>query len=236
MTLPSAAEVVTQPLEITRRPGADLWRAVARTKRRAGADLFRAVAHNRKALVGLGLLLFFLVLAIFPGQIAPHDPRAKIYPRGLGPSVHHLFGTTAYGEDVFSQLVWGTRQSVLIALAVGGLATLIAVLVGVTAGYLGGTTDGILSLITDVILVIPIFPLIIVIAAYERNSGFVTLIFVLGALGWSYGARQLRSQTLSLRRRDFLEAAVVRGERKSYVIVREILPIRDGVMVALRLS
>ncbi len=131
---------------------------------------------------------------------SPLTTRARRSTRaGLGPSVHHLFGTTAYGEDVFSQLVFGTRQSILIAFAVGGLATLIAVIVGVSAGYLGGKTDGVLSLITDVILVIPIFPLIIVIAAYERNSGFFTLVVVLGVLGWSYGARQLRSQTLSLR-------------------------------------
>ena len=202
------------------------------TRRSVGADLWRAVAHNRKALVGLALLLFFLVLAAIPGQIAPDDPRAKVYPPGLGPSLHHLFGTTSYGEDVFSQLVFGTRQSILIAFAVGGLATLIAVLVGVSAGYLGGTTDGILSLITDVILVIPIFPLIIVIAAYERNSGLFTLVVVLGVLGWSYGARQLRSQTLSLRRRDFLEAARVRGERKSYVIVHEILPTMTSLILA----
>ncbi len=202
------------------------------TRRSIGSDLWRAVAHNRKALVGLGLLLLFVVLAAIPGQIAPDDPRAKIYPRGLGPSWHHLFGTTAYGEDVFSQLVFGTRQSILIAFAVGGLATLIAVLVGVSAGYLGGTTDGVLSLITDVILVIPIFPLIIVIAAYERNSGLLTLVVVLGVLGWSYGARQLRSQTLSLRRRDFLEAARVRGERKSYVIVHEILPTMTSLILA----
>ena len=120
----------------------------------------------------------------------------------------------------------------MIAFAVGGLATAIAVVVGVSAGYLGGTSDGILSLITDVVLVIPIFPLIIVIAAYERNSGLFTLIVVLGVLGWSYGARQLRSQTLSLRTREFLEAARVRGERKSYVIVHEILPTMTSLIVA----
>jgi oligopeptide/dipeptide ABC transporter ATP-binding protein len=227
MTLPSVADSV-EPAGATVGSGPP----EEATRRGAGSDLFRAVAHNKKALVGLGLLLFFGVLALFPGEIAPHDPRAKIYPQGLGPSWHHLLGTTAYGEDVFSQLVFGTRQSVLIAIAVGGLATLIAVLVGVTAGYLGGTTDGVLSLITDVILVIPIFPLIIVIAAYERNSGFLTLVVVLGALGWSYGARQLRSQTLSLRRRDFLEAAVVRGERKRYVIVHEILPTMTSLILA----
>jgi peptide/nickel transport system permease protein len=217
VTLPSAAEVVTQPLEVTRRPGADLWRAVGR---------------NRKAVAGVLLLMFFLVLAIFPGQIAPYDPLAKSFQPGLGPSSAHWFGTTAYGEDVLSQLIWGTRQSMIIAFAVGGLATALAVLVGVSAAYLGGTADGFLSLITDVILVIPIFPLIIVIAAYEKNSGLFTLVVVLGALGWSYGARQLRAQTLSLRTRDFLEAARVRGERKSYVIGFEILPTMTSLIVA----
>ena len=217
MTLPSAAEAVVEPLEITRRPGADLW---------------RAVAGNRKAVAGVLLLGFFLVLAIFPGQIAPYSGTAESFGRGLGPSSAHWFGTTAYGQDVLSQLIWGTRQSIIIAFAVGGLATAIAVLVGVSAAYLGGVADGVLSLITDVILVIPIFPLIIVIAAYERNSGLFTLVVVLGALGWSYGARQLRSQTLSLRTRDFLEAARVRGERRFYVILFEILPTMTSLIVA----
>jgi oligopeptide/dipeptide ABC transporter ATP-binding protein len=178
------------------------------------------------------LLGFFLVLAIFPGQIAPYDPTAEIFDPGLGPSWHHWFGTTAYGQDVLSQLIWGTRQSLVIAFAVGGLATVLAVLVGVSAAYLGGTADGFLSLVTDVILVIPIFPLIIVIAAYEKNAGLFTLIVVLGALGWSYGARQLRAQTLSLRTRDFLESARVRGERKSYVILFEILPTMTSLIMA----
>ena len=106
-------------------------------------------------------------------------------------------------------------------------------LVGVSAGYLGGKTDGILSLITDVILVIPIFPLIIVIAAYERNSGCPHAGRSCSA-SWAgrTGRRQLRSQTLSLRTRDFLEAARVRGERKSYVIVHEILPTMTSLILA----
>ena len=199
---------------------------------RAGADLWRAVAHNKKALVGCALLLFFLVLSIFPGQIAPYDPTASTFEPGLGASWHHWFGTTAYGQDVLSQLIWSTRESVIIAIAVGGLATALSVVVGVSAAYLGGVADGVLSLITDVILVIPIFPLIIVIAAYEKNAGLFTLVVVLGALGWSYGARQLRSQTLSLRNRDFLESARVRGERRSYVILFEILPTMTSLIMA----
>jgi peptide/nickel transport system ATP-binding protein/peptide/nickel transport system permease protein len=195
-------------------------------------DLWRAISRNKKALAGVLLFLVFVVLAIFPGQIAPYSPTAEIFTPALGASRHHLLGTTAYGQDIFSQVVWGTRLSLVIALAVGALATALAVLIGVSAGYLGGATDGFLSLVTDVILVLPIFPLIIVIAAYEQNAGLLTLVVVLGVLGWSYGARQLRSQTLSLRRRDFLESALVRGERKSYVILYEILPTMTSLIVA----
>jgi oligopeptide/dipeptide ABC transporter ATP-binding protein len=205
---------------------------VAEVRHGRWRDLWRAISRNRKALVGVLLFLVFVVLAIFPGQIAPYSPTAEIFTPALGPSREHLLGTTAYGQDIFSQVIWGTRLSLVIALAVGGLATVLAVLVGVSAGYLGGATDGFLSLITDVILVLPIFPLIIVIAAYEKNAGLLTLIVVLGVLGWSYGARQLRSQTLALRRRDFLESALVRGERKSYVILYEILPTMTSLIVA----
>jgi peptide/nickel transport system permease protein len=212
---------------------APLQPALPELRRRGiAADLWRSLRGNRKALVGLALLLVFVVVAIIPGQIAPDDPTAEIFRPGLGASWHHLLGTTAYGQDIFSQLVWGTRQSLLIAFAVGGLATAIAVLVGVSAAYLGGFADGFLSLVTDVILVIPIFPLVIVIAAYKKNAGFLTLAVVLGALGWSYGARQLRSQTLSLRSRDFLEAARVRGERRLYIIVLEILPTMTSLILA----
>jgi peptide/nickel transport system ATP-binding protein/peptide/nickel transport system permease protein len=205
---------------------------VAEARQGRLGDVWRAIRRSRKAVVGVVLMLVFVVVSIFPGEIAPYDPTAKKFPPALGASWQHLLGTTAYGEDIFSQLVWGTRGSLVIALAVGALATVLAVLVGVSAGYLGGTTDGFLSLVTDVILVLPIFPLIIVIAAYEKNAGFLTLVVVLGVLGWSYGARQLRSQTLSLRRREFLESARVRGERKSYVILCEILPTMTSLIVA----
>jgi oligopeptide/dipeptide ABC transporter ATP-binding protein len=195
-------------------------------------DIWRAISRNRKAVVGVLLMLVFVVLAIFPGQIAPYNPSAEIFTPALGVSRQHLLGTTAYGQDIFSQVVWGTRLSLVIALAAGALATVLAVLVGVSAAYLGGVTDGVLSLITDVLLVIPIFPLVIVIAAYSKSSGLGTLVIVLGALGWSYGARQLRSQTLSLRTREFLEAARVRGERPMYVVLYEILPTMTSLIVA----
>jgi len=201
-------------------------------KRRRGAKFVKALRHNRKATAGAILLLFFIVLAIVPGQIAPYNPTSMNFLPGLGPSGAHWLGTTSQGQDIYSQLIWGTRQSLIIAFAAGGLATVIAVLVGVSAAYLGGVADGVLSLVTDVLLVIPIFPLIIVIAAYLRSAGTTDIIIVLGALGWSYGARQLRSQVLSLRNRDFLEAARVRGERSAYIIAAEIMPTLTSLIVA----
>ncbi len=202
------------------------------TRRLPGAKLWRALRHNRKATVGALLLLFFIVLAVFPGQIAPYSPTFQNFNPGMGVSGAHWLGTTSEGQDVYSQLIWGTRQSLIIAFAAGGLATLIAVIVGVSAAYLGGFADGVLSLVTDVLLVIPIFPLIIIIASYLHGAGLVDMIFVLGAVGWSYGARQLRVQVLSLRHRDFLEAARVRGERSLYIIVAEIMPTLTSLIVA----
>jgi oligopeptide/dipeptide ABC transporter ATP-binding protein len=213
-------------------PAAVAMPGPARTSQRPGAQLARALRRDRKGLAGAIMLLFFVVLAVFPGEIAPYSPSYIGFPRGVPPSAAHWLGTTSQGQDIYSQLIWGTRQSLIIALAAGGLATIISVLVGVSAAYLGGIRDGILSLITDVLLVIPIFPLIIVIAAYLRGAGLADMIIVLGALGWSYGARQLRVQALSLRNRDFLTAAAVRGERSSYIIGAEIMPTLTSLIVA----
>jgi peptide/nickel transport system permease protein len=198
----------------------------------AARRIWRAVRRNRKATAGAILLFFFCFLGLFPGLIAGDNPNAEIYGRSMGISGAHPLGTTAYGQDIFAQVVWGTRQVLIIAFGAGLAATAIAAIVGVTAAYVGGATDGVLNLITDVLLVIPLFPLLIVIAAYVQNSGTVVLIAVLTLTGWSYTARQLRSQALSVRHRDFLEAAKVRGERALYVVCVEILPTMTSLLVA----
>ena len=198
----------------------------------AARRFWRAVRRNRKATAGAVLLVLFCLIALFPGVLAHDDPTAQIYPRNLGPSAAHLFGTSGLGNDLFAQAVWGTRQVLIIALGAGLAATTIAAVIGVTAAYLGGTWDGALNLLTDVLLVIPLFPLLIVIAAYVQNSGTLVLIAVLTLTGWSYTARQLRSQALTLRSRDFLDAARVRGERPLYIIVVEILPTMISLLLA----
>src|SRR5579864_4138349 len=120
----------------------------------------------------------------------------------------------------------------LIALGAGLGATIIATLIGVSAAYLGGAWDGVLNLITDVLLVIPAFPLLIIIGSYLHGAGTGVMIAVITFISWSYTARQLRAQALSLRSRDFLEAARVRGERSLYIIVVEIIPTMTSLIVA----
>ena len=201
---------------------------------RAGVlrNVFSSLVSNRKALAGMTILLLFGVVAIFAPVLAPYDPHSLQFDPLLPPSPQHLMGTAANGQDLFSQLVWSTRESLLLALIAGAFATAVSVIIGVTAAYLGGAWDHVLNLFTDVFLVIPTLPLMIVVAAYARSGGLAVLIAVIVITGWSYGARQLRSQALSLRNRDFLDAARMRGERTVYVIVFEILPTMTSLIVA----
>lgn len=207
--------------------------APVRSTRRPGSTVLRAVLGNRKALVGAILLAMFVIVALFPRLFTSvSDPNASQFEQMLPPGPGHLLGTTAFGQDIWAQLVWGTRPSLFVAVVAGALASIISVLVGVTAAYLGGVADDLLSLLTDVFLVLPAFPLIIVIAAYAGGGGMTVVIGVLVVTGWSYGARQLRAQALSLRNRDFLVAARVRGERRAYVIAVEMLPTMVSLIAA----
>ena len=199
---------------------------------RALQRMATAIRSNRKATWGFGLLVFFCLVSAFPGLIARDQPNAMAYPTALGPSARHLLGTTGLGQDMFAQVVWGARPVLLIAFGAGIAATSIAVLIGVGAAYLGGFWDAVLNLLTDVLLVIPLFPLLIIIAGYLHSAGTLVMIFVITVTGWSYTARQLRAQALSLRNRDFLEAARVRGERRLYIVVVEIIPTMTSLIVA----
>jgi peptide/nickel transport system permease protein len=204
-----------------------------RSSRRPGSGLLAAVRSNRKAMVGVALLVVFLVVAAFPQLFTSiHDPDRHAFELGLPPSSDHLLGTTAFGQDVLAQLIYGTRQSLVIALVAGLGATILSVIIGVSAAYLGGWADDVLSMFTDVFLVLPTFPLIIVLATYAGKGNLTVIIIVLVLTGWSYGARQMRAQALSLRNRDFLESARVRGERSSYIIVVEVLPTMISLIVA----
>lgn len=180
--------------------------------------------RNPKSLIGLLLLLAFVLIALLAPAIAPYSPKdTSFIPFDPG-SAEHRLGTTALGEDVLSQLIWGTRLSLLVGLVAGAIATLVSVVMGLVSGYAGGWVDEVLSTITNIFLVIPGLPLLIIIAAYVNVEGVLPIIFVIAFTGWAWGARVLRAQTLSLRNRDFVQAAKVVGEGGGRIVFAEILP------------
>lgn len=195
----------------------------------------RAVLGNRKAAVGAVILLVICFVAAFPGLIAPDNPHAAIYASDAGPSAKHLLGTMQLGQDVFSQLIWSTRLTLIVTLIVSSIATFVSMIVGVTAAYVGGVTDRVLTVVTDVFLILPVLPLLILLAAY-LPPGVTSLIIVLCITSWAFQARQLRSQGLAVRNRDFLVAARVRGERPLYIIMVEIVPTMTSLLAASFLS
>jgi peptide/nickel transport system permease protein len=188
-----------------------------------------------KAKVGAVLFGFFVLAAIIGPQVSPYDPGyANPDPSLLmaHPSAQHLLGTTQSGQDVLSQLLQGIRQTILLALLVGVIATALSVLVGVTSAFLGGLWDEFLSLVSNVFLVIPALPLLILLLGYLSGRGQWPTIIVLSVLGWPWGARVIRAQTLTIRNRDFIAASRESGERGWRIIVFDIIPNEVSLIAA----
>jgi peptide/nickel transport system permease protein len=195
-------------------------------------DLWRLVTLNRKVALGLGIVCFFVLVAIFGPIILTKDPNAFSADILSPPSATHWLGTTQTGQDVFLQVVVGTRVSLVLGFVTGLVATFISVVVGLVSGYLGGWIDEVLSVITNVFLVLPGLPLAIVLAAFLPYKGPLTIGFVTVITGWSWGARVLRAQTLSMRNREFVEASKASGESSPRIIFFEILPNEIAIVAA----
>lgn len=185
---------------------------------------FAVVWSNGKARAGIAVLIMFLIFAIFAPLIAPHSPTATSFPPYRGPNGVNWFGTTGNGQDVFSQVIYGTRVSLLVCVAAGALATVVAVILGLIAGYRPGAIDEVLSFVTNLALVIPGIPLMIILAAYLQGRSVWTIVLVVGFTGWATGSRVIRSQAATLRTREFVTSAVFSGERLPRIVFREILP------------
>ena len=188
-----------------------------------------------KAKVGVVLFGLFALAAIIGPFVAPYDPGYQNPAPTLSmhaPYAAHLLGTTQSGQDVLSQLLVGIRLTLELALLVGVIATALSVLVGVTAAFLGGVWDEILLLLSNVVLVLPALPLMIVLLGYLPRTGQTATILVLAGLGWPWGARVIRAQTLSMRSRDFIAAARETGEHSWRIIAFEIVPNQYSLIAA----
>lgn len=205
--------------------------AMAQPAKKARRNSFRFVA-NKKAATGLIILGIYLLLAIIGPWIAPYEPGARGDQLVAPPSAEHWLGTTHLGQDVWSQLLVGTRSVMFVGFFAGIVATVLSVLVGVSAGYIGGKTDEVLSVFSNVFLVIPALPLIIIITSVLENAEDWLIAMVIGLTSWSWNARVLRAQTLSLRRRDFVEASRATGEKTWRIIGFELLPNLTAVIAS----
>jgi peptide/nickel transport system permease protein len=183
------------------------------------------VLANPKARFGLMIVAFMIVVAVIAPWISvAHPTDFNILATRQAPSWHHLFGTTDQGSDIFSQVVLGTRRSLILGASAALLATALATTLGILAAYSGGIVDEVVNFLTNVFLVIPTIPLLIVISGYLKARGMTTMILVLGLTLWAFEARILRGQALSLKSRDFVQAAKVAGESTWRIVFGELMP------------
>jgi ABC-type dipeptide/oligopeptide/nickel transport system permease subunit len=181
--------------------------------------------RNPKSRTGLVIVGAIVFVALISPLISVSDPNGfSLTAARQAPSWHHLFGTTDQGSDIFSQVVVGARRSLLLGAAAGVLATALAAVLGITAAYCGGLIDDVINFVINVFLTIPPIPLLIVISGYLNSRGMWTMIFVLALVLWSFEARILRGQALSLKNRDFIHAAKVSGESTRRIIFGELMP------------
>ncbi len=192
------------------------------------SSILRAIRTNPKIAFGVGVVLFFVLVAIAAPLLTPYDPNASIVRGSLPPSWSHIFGTTGLGQDMLAQIVYGARVTLMVAFIAAIGSTILQVVMGLSSAYYGGLVDEILSLIINVFLVLPGLPLTIVLASLASASGANRNAFVIALVllftSWSYGARVLRAQTLSLKEREFVAAARATGESSFRIISYEILP------------
>lgn len=180
---------------------------------------------NPKSRFGLTLIGFIVIAAAIAPWVSVNNPTDfNILQTRQAPSWHHLFGTTDQGSDIFSQVMLGTRRSLILGFTAALLATVLATTLGILAAYSGGIVDEVVNFLTNVFLVIPTIPLLVVISGYLKARGMSTMILVLGLTLWAFEARILRGQALTLRNRDFVQAAKVAGESTWRIVFGELMP------------
>jgi peptide/nickel transport system permease protein len=185
--------------------------------------------RSPKIIAGLVMLAFFVLLSVFGPFVAPYSPDQVFAnsPVPLAPSGAHWLGTTNLQQDVFSQVLVGGGDMLLVAFIAAVIATALSVVIGVAAGYLGGLADDLLSMLANIFLVMPALPLLVILFGFLGKAGSNDLFLVgliISVTGWAWGARVLRAQTLSLRNRDYVDSARIIGERRWRIIFTEILP------------
>jgi peptide/nickel transport system permease protein len=184
----------------------------------------RLLLRNPKSCFGIVTLAAMVLVALLAPVIAQNSPSDIVGLPGQPPNRHFWFGTTDQGYDVFAQVVWGARTSLAVGAAAALMSTVIAGTLGMLAAFSGGWIDDTINLVTNVFLVIPALPLLIVVYSFVPQRGPVVMVLILGLTTWAVEARILRGQALSLRNRDFIQAAKVSGESTWRIVFGELMP------------
>lgn len=180
--------------------------------------------RNNKLKVGIIVLLIFVLLTLIGPLLTDYAPMDYIGPASAPPSSEFWFGTTTFGQDVFSQFVYGLKASFMVGIIGGGIGTILGVLVGFTAGYRGGLVDEALNMLTNIVLVIPTLAVLLIIVAYLEVRGLLAESVFIGLTAWPWAARAIRAQTFSLRTREFVDLARLSGMKSMKIIFTEIAP------------
>jgi peptide/nickel transport system permease protein len=191
---------------------------------RVHSEFLYFALRNWKFVLGAAVVLAFLVVALVGPMLTDHEPLEFTGPTDARPSSEYWFGTTSFGQDVYSQFVHGLRAAFLVGALGGGIAWLIGFVVGFTSGYLGGWIDDILNMLTNVVLVIPTLAILIIVAAYLEVQSYTTEAIIIGLTSWPWAARAVRSQTFSLKTREFVEVARLSGRSTRQIIATELAP------------
>jgi ABC-type dipeptide/oligopeptide/nickel transport system permease subunit len=197
----------------------------------SGQSRLRSALRSGKLMAGVVILAIFVLVAILGPLLVSKDPSELSSATLQPPSGAHWLGTTQTGQDIFAQLVISTRISMLVGFVAAAIATALSVIIGLIGGYVGGILDEVLSVLSNVFLVIPALPLVIVLAGYLPSKGSLSVAVVISITGWAWGARIIRAQTLSIRKRDYVEAARASGESLWRILLWEILP-NEGTIIA----
>ncbi len=198
-----------------------------------GAQSFAAIyRRSRSGLLGLAILLFFVFTAIFAPYVSPYDPYERVDRPIKPPSQRYILGTNDIGQDIFSELIYGTRVSLTIGFAAAFFTVVIGTLIGVVSGFLGGAVDEVLMRFTDVVMILPSIPLMILLMALFGKQSFVIMILMLSIMGWTGTARLVRSATLSIKERIYVEAAKSIGAGDRHIITKHILPNVSPLIMA----
>lgn len=187
-------------------------------------SLFNQLLHNKKALIGVTILAVVILVAVFAPLLTDYLPTQRVGRPHQPPSADHLLGTTRLGYDVFTRLIYGARVSLAVGFGAGLLITVIGTVLGIIAGYKGGVVDEIITFFTNMILVIPNLPLLLVLAAFIGQASPLVIAIILGFTSWAWGVRVTRSETMSIRQRDFVKSAEMLGEPQWRIMAFEIFP------------